>query len=256
MSAQVARLSAHSGESHMRALLLASVGSAFEFYDFVIFAFFSAIIAKLFFPPSLPDWSRQLQSYAIFAAGYIVRPLGGIVMAHFGDTRGRKRVFAFSLLLMAMPTLLIGILPTYLVMGLAAPMLLLVVRLLQGMAIGGEAPGGGSLSPNAQKKEELALPSGCSRAGCAEAFYLVRSFLSPFGRHFRRRKLLRAHGGFHFLSAGFSRSAQPCCAGGFLKPKRFVKCGSARELLVNCLCVLFSENTSEQCWYRSRVPGF
>src|ERR1700757_929917 len=62
-------------------------------------------------------------------------------MAHFGDTRGRKRVFAFSLLLMALPTLLIGILPTYSVMGLAAPMLLLVMRLLQGMAIGGEAPG-------------------------------------------------------------------------------------------------------------------
>jgi MFS family permease len=132
---------AHSQVSETKALLLASAGSVFEFYDFVIFVFFTSIIAKLFFPPSMPDWNRQLQFYAIFAAGYIVRPLGGVVMAHFGDTRGRKRVFAFSLLLMALPTLSIGLLPTYTAIGVAAPILLLAMRLLQGMAIGGEAPG-------------------------------------------------------------------------------------------------------------------
>jgi len=122
-------------------LLLASIGSAFEFYDFVVFVFFASVIATLFFPPSLPEWNRQLQSYAIFATGYVVRPLGGIVMAHFGDTCGRKRVFTFSLLLMALPTLLMGLLPTYSNIGTAAPILLLVMRLFQGVAIGGEAPG-------------------------------------------------------------------------------------------------------------------
>jgi MFS family permease len=141
MPTQVIRASATGIDSSAKALALASIGSAFEFYDCVIFAFFASIIAKLFFPPSLPDWNRQLQSYAIFAAGYIVRPLGGIVMAHFGDTRGRKRVFTFSLLLMALPTLMIGFLPTYSVIGIAAPIFLLAMRLLQGMAIGGEAPG-------------------------------------------------------------------------------------------------------------------
>lgn len=141
MSVPVTRSPVHSTDSSTRALLLASVGSAFEFYDFVIFVFLASVIAKLFFPLSLPEWNRQLQSYAIFAAGYVVRPLGGIVMAHFGDTRGRKRVFAFSLLLMALPTLLIGLLPTYSTIGVAAPILLLAMRLFQGMAIGGEAPG-------------------------------------------------------------------------------------------------------------------
>ncbi len=130
----------HRGE--IRTLVLASLGGALEFYDFVIFVFFIAVLGKLFFPSSMPDWLRQLQTFGIFAAGYLARPLGGIVMAHFGDRHGRKRVFTFSVLLMAVPTLIIGLLPTYRSIGIAAPLLLLAMRLLQGVAIGGEAPGG------------------------------------------------------------------------------------------------------------------
>jgi MFS family permease len=69
-----------------------------------------------------------LQTFGIFAAGYVVRPLGGIVMAHFGDLLGRKRMFTLSILMMAVPTLTIGLLPTYANIGLAAPMLLLLMR--------------------------------------------------------------------------------------------------------------------------------
>jgi MFS family permease len=127
--------------AELRTLLLASLGSALEFYDFVIFVFFAAVIGKLFFAASLPDWIRQTQTFGIFAAGYLARPLGGIVMAHFGDTRGRKRMFTLSVLLMAIPTLLIGLLPTYQSIGIAAPLLLLAMRVMQGIAIGGEAPG-------------------------------------------------------------------------------------------------------------------
>jgi MFS family permease len=127
---------------HFRALLLASLGGALEFYDFVIFVFFAVVIGQLFFPPELPEWLRQLQTFGIFAAGYLARPLGGIVMAHFGDMRGRKRMFTLSVLLMAIPTLLIGLLPTYSAIGAAAPLLLLAMRVMQGMAIGGEVPGG------------------------------------------------------------------------------------------------------------------
>jgi MFS family permease len=128
--------------SEIRTLLLASLGGALEFYDFVIFVFFAVVIGKLFFPPDLPDWIRQLQTFGIFSAGYLARPLGGIVMAHFGDTRGRKRMFTLSVLLMAIPTFLIGFLPTYHSSGIAAPLLLLFMRITQGMAIGGEVPGG------------------------------------------------------------------------------------------------------------------
>jgi MFS family permease len=122
-------------------LLLAALGGALEFYDFIIFVFFAGVISQLFFPPDTPEWLRMLQTFGIFAAGYVVRPAGGIIMAHFGDRFGRKRVFTLSIMMMAVPTLLIGLLPTYATIGLAAPLLLLLMRLFQGAAVGGEVPG-------------------------------------------------------------------------------------------------------------------
>jgi MFS family permease len=124
-----------------RTLVLSALGGALEFYDFVIFVFFAVVIGKLFFPPDMPDWLRQLQTFGIFAAGYLARPLGGIVMAHFGDMLGRKRMFMLSILLMSLPTLAIGLLPVYAVIGVGAPLLLLALRVMQGAAIGGEVPG-------------------------------------------------------------------------------------------------------------------
>lgn len=127
--------------SDYRTLTLAALGGTLEFYDFIIFVFFAGVIAQLFFPPDMPDWLRQTQTFGIFAVGYLARPLGGIVMAHFGDLFGRKRMFMLSILLMAVPTLAIGLLPTYAAIGIWAPLLLLALRVLQGAAIGGEVPG-------------------------------------------------------------------------------------------------------------------
>jgi MFS family permease len=124
-----------------KTLVLAALGGALEYYDFIIFVFFTSVIGQLFFPPETPDWLRQLQAFGLFAAGYLARPLGGIVMAHFGDRSGRKRMFTLSVFLMAIPTLLIGLLPTYATLGYAAPLALLVLRILQGAAVGGEVPG-------------------------------------------------------------------------------------------------------------------
>ncbi|WP_226571950.1 MFS transporter [Mangrovibacter yixingensis] len=124
-----------------KTLSLAALGGALEFYDFIIFVFFAAVVGELFFPADMPDWLRQVQTFGIFAAGYLARPLGGIVMAHFGDKVGRKKMFTLSILLMALPTLAIGLLPTYNSLGIAAPLLLLLMRVLQGAAIGGEVPG-------------------------------------------------------------------------------------------------------------------
>ncbi|WP_028451739.1 MFS transporter [Chitinilyticum aquatile] len=124
-----------------RTLGLAALGGALEFYDFVIFVFFTVVLGQLFFPPDMPDWLRQVQTFGIFAAGYLARPLGGIIMAHFGDLLGRKRMFTLSIFLMAVPTLLMGLLPTYAAIGIWAPILLLALRILQGAAIGGEVPG-------------------------------------------------------------------------------------------------------------------
>ena len=127
--------------AQLRTLGLAALGGALEFYDFVIFVFFATTMGALFFPADMPEWMRLVQTFGIFAAGYLARPLGGIVLAHFGDLRGRKRMFMLSIFMMAVPTLLMGLLPTYASIGVLAPVLLLVLRVLQGAAIGGEAPG-------------------------------------------------------------------------------------------------------------------
>jgi len=127
--------------SDIRTLVLSALGGALEFYDFIIFVFFVTVLGHLFFPPEIAPWVQQLQTFGIFAAGYLARPLGGIVMAHFGDKLGRKRMFTLSIFLMAFSTLGIALLPTYATIGHAAPLLLLAMRMLQGAAIGGEVPG-------------------------------------------------------------------------------------------------------------------
>ena len=127
--------------SDYKTLSLSALGGALEFYDFIIFVFFTAVLGKLFFPPDMPEWLRQLQTFGIFAAGYLARPLGGIILAHFGDLLGRKRMFTLSIFLMAVPTLLMGLLPTYAQIGIWAPLALLALRVMQGAAIGGEVPG-------------------------------------------------------------------------------------------------------------------
>jgi MFS family permease len=124
-----------------KTLAIAALGGALEFYDFIIFVYLAQAIGQLFFPPEIPDWLRQLQTFGIFAAGYLVRPLGGIFIAHFGDLFGRKRMFTISIFLMAVATLGMGLLPVYAQIGIWAPAALLVLRLVQGAAVGGEVPG-------------------------------------------------------------------------------------------------------------------
>ncbi|MGE8393737.1 MAG: MFS transporter [Pseudomonas sp.] len=126
--------------SDHKTLSLAALGGALEIYDFIIFVFFALTLSQLFFPPQMPEWLRLLQSFGIFVTGYLARPLGGILMAHFADHLGRKRVFSLSVLMMALPCLLIGVMPTYADIGYAAPLILLALRILQGAAVGGEVP--------------------------------------------------------------------------------------------------------------------
>lgn len=123
-----------------KTLGLAALGGALEIYDFIIFVFFAVTLAKLFFPPDMPEWLRQLQSFGIYLTGYVARPLGGLVMAHYADRLGRKRVFSLSILMMALPCLVIGVMPVYADIGYLAPLGLLLLRVLQGVAVGGEVP--------------------------------------------------------------------------------------------------------------------
>jgi len=140
MTANTASRPAPFTRSDYKTLGLAALGGALEIYDFIIFVFFALTLSQLFFPPEMPEWLRLLQSFGIFVTGYLARPLGGILMAHFADKLGRKKVFSLSILMMALPCLLIGIMPTYAQIGYFAPLLLLALRILQGAAVGGEVP--------------------------------------------------------------------------------------------------------------------
>jgi MFS family permease len=141
-----------------RTLGLAALGGALEIYDFIIFVFFALTLSQLFFPPEMPEWLRLLQSFGIFVTGYLARPLGGILMAHFADHLGRKRVFSLSILMMALPCLLIGVMPTYADIGYAAPLILLALRILQGAAVGVRCRAPGPSSPSMRRRAARLCP--------------------------------------------------------------------------------------------------
>ncbi|AGS60155.1 sugar (and other) transporter family protein [Proteus mirabilis] len=121
-------------------------------------------MSHLFFPGD-NAFIAQMQTLGIFAAGYLARPLGGIIMAHYGDIIGRKRMFTLSIFLMAVPTLVIGLLPTYASIGVAAPLLLLLMRIMQGAAIGGEMPGAWVFIAEHTPKQRYGLGVGTLTSG-------------------------------------------------------------------------------------------
>jgi MFS family permease len=121
-------------------LFLSSLGGVLEFYDFIIYALFASYIANDFFPAS-NALMGLIVTFATFAIGYLVRPFGGIVFGHFGDRIGRKATFTISILMMALATIGIGLIPTYAAIGITAPILIISLRILQGFSIGGEIPG-------------------------------------------------------------------------------------------------------------------
>ena len=124
-----------------KAVTGASIGNAVEWFDFAIYGFLATIIAGQFFPKG-DDTAALLSTFAIFAAAFFLRPLGGLVFGPLGDRIGRQRVLALVILVMSAATLAIGLLPTYESIGIAAPILLLVCRCLQGFSAGGEYGGG------------------------------------------------------------------------------------------------------------------
>ncbi len=190
------------GRNDYRTLILSALGGALEFYDFVIFVFFAAVIGKLFFPHDMPDWLRQLQTFGIFAAGYLARPLGGIVMAHFGDTLGRKQMFMLSILLMSLPTLAIGLLPTYAAIGIWAPLLLLLLRILQGAAIGGEVPGAWVFVSEHVEARHVGMACGILTAGLTGGILLGSLVATFVNQHYSPEELLASGWRAPFILGG------------------------------------------------------
>jgi MFS family permease len=128
-------------EYPIRRIIFASgLGTMIEWYDFYIFGSLAVIMSELMFPQGDPTWAL-IKTWALFATGFIVRPFGALVFGRVGDLIGRKYAFMVTLTIMGLSTFLIGVLPTYATIGALAPSILLVLRLLQGLALGGEYGG-------------------------------------------------------------------------------------------------------------------
>src|SRR6516165_3542323 len=123
-----------------RVVAAGMIGNTLEWYDFAIYGYFAAQIGRHFFPHE--DVVAQLLStFGVFAVGYLMRPVGGVIVGHIGDTLGRRAALTFSVAAMAIPTFLIGLLPGYETFGVLAPVGLTLLRVVQGLSVGGEYPG-------------------------------------------------------------------------------------------------------------------
>ena len=128
----------HPRQPELRHRIIAGfIGNVVEWYDFALYGYLAGVIAPVFFPKGDPV-AGLIATYGIFAAGFVVRPIGAAVFGSFGDRYGRARAMQISVALMALPTLLLGLLPSYESVGILAPLLLVLVRILQGLSVGGE----------------------------------------------------------------------------------------------------------------------
>ena len=131
------RLTVEHQAAERRTIIAGLAGNVMEWYDFAIYGFFAATIGAQFFPSDDPSISL-ISSFSVFAAGFIARPLGALLFGHIGDRLGRRAAVVSSVVLMVVPTLLMALLPTYASIGIFAPLLLILLRLAQGLAVGGE----------------------------------------------------------------------------------------------------------------------
>jgi MHS family proline/betaine transporter-like MFS transporter len=124
----------------VRQIAAGTIGNVLELYDFAVYGYLAHVIAENFFPAE-DDIAGLLAAFAVFAVGYLMRPIGGILIGHIGDRHSRKLALILSVGGMAVPTVLIGLLPTYATIGIAAPILLVLLRVAQGLSVGGEYVG-------------------------------------------------------------------------------------------------------------------
>jgi MFS family permease len=154
-----------------RNIRLGSLGAALEYYDFVVYLYVATLIGQAFFPADMSPTMRLVQTFAIYSTGLLIRPVAGILIARVADRVGRKRLFILTVVVMSVATLCIGLLPTYDQIGVLAPVLLLLLRVAQGCAVGGEIPAA------AVFVTEHARPDGVARAGAFQQMTAYSGFL-------------------------------------------------------------------------------
>ncbi len=153
-----------SPEQRRKVVVAGAIGSIVEFYDFGIYGYLATTIASLFFPKASPT-AALLSTLAIFATAFLMRPIGSVIFGHIGDRYGRKPALAISVILMALSTFLLGLLPTAASIGIAAPMLLFGVRVLQGLSAGGEAGGAATMLAEASRSANRGFLASAAQSG-------------------------------------------------------------------------------------------
>ena len=169
-------------QKNIRLILASSIGNILENYDYILYANFAFVISGLFFP-SESSYASMLAAFSIFAAGFFMRPIGAIIFGYIGDKYSRKTAFSSSIIIMSIATSLIGVLPSFSEIGIMAPILLTILRLLQGLSIGGETSGYMTYlmesAPNSKRKSLLG-----SFALSSTAIGLFLAFLAVFISNF------------------------------------------------------------------------
>jgi metabolite-proton symporter len=161
-----------------RTVLSSLIGATIEWYDFFLFGVMAGVVLnKLYFPSTDPTISLML-AYATFAVGFISRPLGGIVFGHFGDKVGRKSVLVITLMIMGISTFLVGCIPTYDQIGLWAPALLLTLRVLQGIGLGGEWGGAVLMAYESAPEEKRGFYTSIPQMGLSIGILLASGSLA------------------------------------------------------------------------------
>ncbi|MFK0004154.1 MFS transporter [Paenarthrobacter sp. NPDC090522] len=165
----------------MRRILASSfIGSAIEYYDFVLYATAASLVFNKVFFANLGPGFDLFASFVTLAVGYIARPLGGLIFGHFGDRLGRKQMLVLSMLIMGLGTTAIGLLPTTAQIGMAAPLALVILRLVQGVAVGGEWGGAALMAIEHAPKEHRGFAAAFANAGGPAGAILGTLALSLF----------------------------------------------------------------------------
>lgn len=166
-----------------RVVFASLIGATIEWYDFFLYGVVAGIVFnKLFFPAGDPFVGTML-AYATFAVGFLARPLGGIIFGHFGDKIGRKSMLVLTLMIMGVATVLIGLLPTYEQIGVAAPLLLLFLRIMQGIGLGGEWGGAVLMAYEYAPKEKRGFYASIPQIGLAIGLCLASGLVGLMSKN-------------------------------------------------------------------------
>src|SRR5437660_8532666 len=174
------------GTEERKVIFASSLGTVFEWYDFYLYATLAPFFAALFFPPG-NETAALLSAFATYAAGFLVRPFGAIIFGRIGDLVGRKYTFLVTIVVMGGSTFLVGLLPTFASIGWTAPVLLVTLRLCQGLALGGEYGGAATYVAEHARPHERGYTTSFIQTTATLGFFLAL-LLNGLGRLYTASK--------------------------------------------------------------------